>query len=189
MATSSVKIRVQDYNLTVSDLIRFPAWEYALDEEGVEGQDERTVKPYFVAPPLDLHDAYFLVRASFSLADGTVHKGYITPKEANRVDVGGFGSVIIPYDLSPIMVIGKDHIHFQYGPKKPTKRDLLRAYKLLAKKPEQIFPITFSSDVEVVHSISEGKLDGFMYLDTISEDLANFEETLALKSSDIKYAK
>jgi hypothetical protein len=169
MANGPVKIRVQDFYLTVSDLIRFPAWEYALDKEGVEGQDERTVRPYLVAPSLDLQDTHFLVRASFSLADGTVHKGYLTPKEANRVDVGGFGSVIIPYDLGPTIVIGKDHIHFQYGPKKPTKRDLRRVYKLLAKKPEDVFPITFSSDVEVVHSIIEGKLDGFMYFDTISE--------------------
>jgi len=183
------EVRLQDGKLTITDLMRFSAWEYALDKEGVEGQDERTVRPYLASPPLDLQDAYFLVRASFTLADGTVHKGYITPKEVNRVDVGGFGSVIIPYDLGPIIVFGKDHIHFQYGPKKPTKRDLQRVYKLLDRKPEEVFPITFSSDVEVVDSISEGKLNGFMYFDTISEDLANFEETLALKSSDIKYAK
>ena len=41
-----MKIRIEDYNLTVDDIIKFPIWKYALDEEAITGQDERTVRPY-----------------------------------------------------------------------------------------------------------------------------------------------
>lgn len=72
--------RVQDDHLTLGHLMEFPAWEYALDEEGETGQDERTVKPYVAAPPLGLNDAYFIVRATFVFADGSMHQGYMKPK-------------------------------------------------------------------------------------------------------------
>ncbi len=180
------KIRIQDYNLTFSDLMQYHAWEYALDEEGIEGQDERTVKPYLVSPPLDLGDAYFIVRASFILADGTGYKGYMKPKPVDRINVPGLMSVIIPYDLSPIIVLGKEHIHFQYGPKKPKAEEMQKVYDIFAKKPYEFFPIKFFSDVEVSSSVQEGKLDGFMYFD---QDFNDFAHAKSLKSSDIKYAK
>jgi hypothetical protein len=34
--------------LTLADLATSSVWEFALDEEGVEGQDETTVRPYAV---------------------------------------------------------------------------------------------------------------------------------------------
>jgi hypothetical protein len=181
-----MKIRIQDYNLTFTDLMKYSTWEYALDEEEVEGQDERTVRPYLAPAPLDLSNAYFLVRASFVLADGTSYKGYIKPKPVDRVDAGNFMPVIVPYDLSPIIVLGKDHIHFQYGPEKPDPEEMQRVYSLFSKKSYEVFPIKFSSDVEILDSVHEGKLDGFMYFDQYQGD---FVHTISLKSTDIKYAK
>lgn len=35
--------------LTLADLEAFPIWEFAIDEEGVEGQDETWVRPLVVA--------------------------------------------------------------------------------------------------------------------------------------------
>jgi hypothetical protein len=181
-----MKIRTQDYNLTFTDLMKYPAWKYALDEEEVEDQDERTVRPYLAPTPLDLSKAYFLVRASFFLADGTSYKGYIKPKPLDRVDAGNLISVIVPYDLSPIIVLGKEHIHFQYGPEKPDPEEMKRVYSLFSTPPHGVFPIKFSSDVEVLDSVHEGKLDGFMYFDQYQGD---FGHTISLKSTDIKYAK
>ena len=40
-----MKIRKQVYQLTLDDLERTPVWEFALDEEVEEGQDEATVRP------------------------------------------------------------------------------------------------------------------------------------------------
>jgi hypothetical protein len=38
-----MKTRKQVYDLTRENLSKFPIWEFALDEEGDEGQDEATV--------------------------------------------------------------------------------------------------------------------------------------------------
>ena len=45
--------RKQVYELANSDFIRCPVWEFALDEEGAEGQDEATVRPYLYDGDLD----------------------------------------------------------------------------------------------------------------------------------------
>jgi hypothetical protein len=49
----NMQVCKQDYDLSLNDLAQFPVWEYALDEEGYEGQDERTVRPYTADPPLE----------------------------------------------------------------------------------------------------------------------------------------
>jgi len=48
--------RKQVYDLTLADLQAAPVWEFALDEEGVAGQDEATVRPYERAFPADVAD-------------------------------------------------------------------------------------------------------------------------------------
>ena len=74
-----MKVRKQVYELTLADLERTPVWEFALDEEGEEGQDEATVRPFERSLPLDPGDGMFVVRARFRLADGTPLLGYLTP--------------------------------------------------------------------------------------------------------------
>ena len=37
--------RKQVYLLSAEDFKSYPIWEFCLDEEGMEGQDEATVKP------------------------------------------------------------------------------------------------------------------------------------------------
>ena len=51
-----MKIRKQVYELTVDDFTEFPVWEFALDEEGEENQDEATVRPSTAPLPLDCSD-------------------------------------------------------------------------------------------------------------------------------------
>jgi len=66
-----MKIRKQVYQLTLDDLERTPVWEFALDEEVEEGQDEATVRPVEGPFPLDPAGGMFVVRARFRLGDGT----------------------------------------------------------------------------------------------------------------------
>jgi hypothetical protein len=180
------KIRVQDDRLTLSNLMEYPAWEYALDEEEVEGQDERTVRPYLAPPPLDINDTYFLVRASFVFADGSYYKGYMVPKSLDTVDKEVPFPTIIPYDLRPMIVLDNEQIYFQYGPEKPSAEDLQQFYDLFGKTPDEVFPIKFSSDIEVLKSVTEGQLDGFMYFDKY---VSTFAMVKSLRSSDIRFAK
>jgi hypothetical protein len=175
-----MNIRIQDYNLTLIDIMRFPAWEYALDEESFKGQDERTVRPYIAAPPLNPNDSYFIVRTSFFLADGTIMKGLIKPK---RLEKHYFISTVIPYDLQPILISKEWKIDFRYGIKKPDSDEIAKNYRIIGKKQNEIFPIIFRSDIEVSNSLTEGSIEGFMYFDQNQNDFFN------LRSSDIQYIK
>ena len=73
-----MKIRKQVYELTLDDVGKFPVWEFALDEEGKEGQDEATVRPLKISGALDSSDGTFIVRAAFTLAGGSNMQGYLT---------------------------------------------------------------------------------------------------------------
>jgi hypothetical protein len=68
----AARIRKQVGDLQPDDLARFPIWEFALDEEGEEGQDDETVKPA---------ERLFVVRTKFISADGTRFEGYASPHE------------------------------------------------------------------------------------------------------------
>jgi hypothetical protein len=74
-------VRKQVYDLTLADFDVSPVWEFASDEEGVAGQDEATVRPYEVSFPVDAagHGGP-VVRAVFTLADGTNLRGYFSPQ-------------------------------------------------------------------------------------------------------------
>ncbi len=173
----SMSIRRQDYRLTQVDLTQYPAWEYALDEEGLEGQDERTVRPYHASPPLDLKKAYFIVRARFHLADGTQMVGYIKPI---KLSGSGFMDPVIPVDMNPVIVTEQGQVTFWYGALKPEIEHISQNYRLLNKKPSEVFPIGFAADIEVLDSITVGTLEGFLYCDNAVKDF--FE----LKSTDIR---
>ena len=64
-----MKIRKQVHDLSVDDVRKFPVCEFALDEEGEEGQDEATVRPFEFSGALDPSDGPFIVRGVFTLAD------------------------------------------------------------------------------------------------------------------------
>ena len=61
--------------LTSDDLSAFPVWEYADDEEAVEGRDETWVRPVpFEAVP---SRSYLIVAADFESAGGRRFRGYV----------------------------------------------------------------------------------------------------------------
>jgi len=178
--TQIKKIRIQEYNLTLQNVLDYPAWEFALDEETIEGQDERTVRPYIVEPPLNLEEAYFIVRASFFLADGTQLKGLITPRSSS---INHFIPNVFPYDLQPRIITENGKVEFCYGANDLDRDKLDNNYQKLGKLPSEVFPLRFSSDISVMDSITTGYLDGFMFFD---KNIKNFYR---LKSSDIIFAK
>jgi hypothetical protein len=85
----------------LADLIQFPVWEYALVEEAIEGQDERTLRPFQADLYDDSQSAYLIVRASFVLANGKQLKGYIIPIKLEENTVM---EPLLPYDLNPIII-------------------------------------------------------------------------------------
>src|SRR5258705_12290242 len=88
-------VRKQVYELTLGDLATFPVWEFRLDEEGEEGRDESTVRPYAAAGPLKYTDRMFVVRAVFTLADGSRMQGYFRPPRGDDASIGALQPIIV----------------------------------------------------------------------------------------------
>jgi hypothetical protein len=51
--SQGVRARKQVYELTLDDLGKFPVWEFRLDKDGAQGQDEATVRPFTAPGPLN----------------------------------------------------------------------------------------------------------------------------------------
>lgn len=151
-----MKIRKQVYELTLDDVKKFPVWEFALDEEGEEGQDEATVRPYEVSGPLEPSDGMFIVRATFTLADGTRMHGYVTPP-VKRDD--GLGR------LQPVIITERGQVLFWHGVVPPSAENLAQSYARLGRDAAKSFPAQVVSDVELVGSPIRATIPGFIILD------------------------
>ncbi len=154
--TKKMKIRKQVYNLTAADLTEHPVWEFAEDEEGAEGQDEATVRPVLAASPLDASVGMFIVRARFTLADGTRHIGYITPAK----DPKNFGRV------QPQIITDRGQVPFWMG---VLRADVGALYAKLGKSADHTFPVSFESDISLVGGPIKGTIPAFLRL----EDMAS----------------
>jgi hypothetical protein len=153
---NQARVRKQVYELTLDDLARFPIWEFRSDKDGAENQDEATVRPFTASGPLDPADRMFIVRAIFTLADGSKMKGYFTPPAPGHEGLG---------TLQPIIVTDRGQVRFWCGTAAPDAKRLARSYELLAKDGGQVFPIRFESDVELVNGPARGSLPGFLVLE------------------------
>ena len=149
-------VRKQVYELTLHDLTTFPVWEFRLDEEGEEGRDESTVRPFAVSGPLDSTDRMFVVRAVFTLADGSRMQGYFTPPRGDDASIG---------TLQPIIVTDRGQVRFWCGTAVPDAKRLARSYAFLDKDAKQVFPARFESDVKLVGGAVRNSLPGFLVLE------------------------
>jgi len=83
---ATLKTRKPVNELTIEDLRTFPIWEFASDEEGVEGQDETWVRP--VRRNQVAMGAYSqLVSTDFSTAGGAWLQGFMTVTTAEGIEV------------------------------------------------------------------------------------------------------
>jgi hypothetical protein len=132
------QIRKQVYELTAADLDAFPVWTFALDEEGVESEDEATVRPYVVRGSLDPDEAMFVVRAKFRLADGRPARGYLTPSTDAR-DLG---------TSQPVIVTPTGQVGFWLGMIEPAPSEIVESYARLERAGHgDVFPVQFESDI------------------------------------------
>lgn len=154
--SKGMHVRKQVYELTLQDLSTFPIWEFRLDEEGEEGRDEATVRPYTASGPLDPTDRMFVVRAVFTLADGSRMRGYFTPP--------GRGDASIS-TLQPIIVTDRGQVRFWCGTAAPDSKRLAHSYELFGKVAKHVFPVRFESDVELAGGQVLGNVPGFLVLE------------------------
>jgi hypothetical protein len=145
--------RKQVYDLTLADLEAAPVWEFALDEEGVAGQDEATVRPYVVAFPIDAagHGG-LVVSAAFRLADGTSLRGYFSPQPMSLSQPGW---------IQPVVICDAGQVNFWHGIQRPTQNQMMDELVKLGKQAAEVFPLRYRSDVEVVGGPISGIIPGF----------------------------
>ncbi len=151
-----LRVRRQIHELTPLDLETFPIWEFNLDETAKGGQDELTVRPWVASGPLDPADRMFVVRAVFTLADGSMRRGYVTPPGRGDASVSA---------LQPIIVTDQGQVRFWCGTSVPGPKRLARSYQLLGKEAQQIFPLLFESEVELAGGPVRGSIPGFLVME------------------------
>lgn len=161
-----MKIRKQVYDLTLDDVKCYPVWQYALDEEGEDGQDEATVRPVPVEE-MDLQHSSYIVRARFLLADGTTAIGTVTVS-----DLPDDGIIKIEGDndgnakRQPVIITSSGQIGFWFGSIKPKDKEIAEAYLALGcKSPGAVFPLTYRVDVQMPNCPAGGRIGGFQYLE------------------------
>ena len=156
---SSNAIRKHVYDLTNEDLQRFSIWEFASDEEGEEGQDETTVRPWEGAEPPDKTSCPLVVRARFALADGTRHNGYVT------FDVRGTSIE----SVQPVIVTEAGQVMFWFGVLVPSCGAIDAAYAKLGRTAEFAFPIQYTSVAPIAADPITGSIDGFCHYRSVRD--------------------
>ena len=153
---SAARIRKSVADLTLADLAASSVWEFALDEEGVEGQDETTVKPCTVDGPLDPASGMFVAHARFALADGTLMSGYFTPPVRGEAGLSTF---------QPVIITPSGQVIFWWGTIAPDDTMIAQSYARLGKAgASQVFPLRFESAVPLKYGTIKGEVPGFLLL-------------------------
>jgi hypothetical protein len=157
-----LKIRVQLDDLTIEDFEVAPIWEFALDEEGEDGQDETTIRPCFSLKVADPADGLFVVKSEFITAHGKKFFGFCTPSFEFKFD-----------EIQPCILTDNGIIPFWSGLLEPTRHLIDELYKQLNENKETLFPIKFKSLVPTKGVKLMGQIDGFMWQPIESETVVN----------------
>jgi hypothetical protein len=98
----------------------------------------------------------FVVRAVFTLADGSRLQGYLTPPVQGDSGIG---------TLQPIVVTEQGQVGFWCGIIVPDSVHLTSCYELLGRDAGRVFPIRFESAVDLVGGKVAGSVLGFLVLE------------------------
>jgi len=145
-------IRKQVTALVPDDLERFSIWEFALDEEGEEGQDEATVRPRPDLRRADPGEGMFVIRAEFVTADGTRFDGFVSPHEEASVAY-----------TQPTIVTNAGQVNFWFGLIAPGPGGVEGAYRTLGKSAAELFPVRYRALVEHGGAVLAGELPAFLH--------------------------
>ena len=149
-------IRKQVTDLRPDDLAQFAIWEFALDEEGEEGQDEETLRPRPDLTRADPAVGIFVVRAEFVAADGTRFDGYLSPHEDPH-----------PSYTQPTIVTADGQVRFWFGGVPPRPGRLESSYRTLGKTAAELFPVRYRALADPGGAALEGLVQAFMHYESM----------------------
>jgi hypothetical protein len=159
MMAEAARIRIQVGDLGPEDLARFPIWEFAIDEEGDEGQDEETVRPRPDLARADPAEGMFIARTEFVAADGTRYYGYSSPDEDGELSY-----------TQPTIVTAEGQVRFWFGGVPPRTGVLEASYRMLGKTATELFPVRYRAVVEHGGAPLEGEIDAFMHSESMGSN-------------------
>jgi hypothetical protein len=142
------------YDLQIEDFQEHPVWEFCLDEEGLEGQDETTVRPSELCQlPANTLGA-FLIAADVVFGNGTHAPGYLYSDEHDVISA------------SPAAFINDKRVLFQIPGRLPDEKIdecKRRYYDALGMNIDSVFPVSFQSLIPVNGRPMKFVLDGFIF--------------------------
>jgi hypothetical protein len=125
----SLKTRKPVHRLTVADLEAFPVWEFASDEEDVEGMDETWVKP--AGHVLPENEAALTVATVFKMSCGLVYPGLM------------WCNTYAEFEVTAIALLTEhDRLIFSEG---TPRQHIAEALTELNLAWDQVFPVQYST--------------------------------------------
>ncbi len=148
------RIRKQMFDLSAEDFGQCAVWEFCLDEETLDGQDETTVHPTALIDLPANSMGLFLVAADVVFGDGTRGFGRLFSDEHDVISA------------CPAVFIGNKKVQFQIpGSLTDDKAEECkeRYYTDIGMDRQSIFPISFKSQIPVAGRPMSFVLDGFIF--------------------------
>ena len=147
-------------DLSAGDFGKYPVWVSVhgldSDESWYDDTDEETFRPWTGKLPVLPEDGMFLVRAKFTLAEGRVLDGFVTPQiGAKTLDLG----IIQPQLFLP----SGTRNDFWDGMFKRDTESRKAIYTELGKDPKAIFPIQFAAEKGLAKGHVTGSVPGFCW--------------------------
>ncbi len=172
------RIRKDAGELTIADFDRFPAWEFCLDEEGIEGQDECTVRPFVPRGVVDPREFDGFIPADATQADGTRHIGMLFPAstylggDPYRCELwlpkaaGEYGVTGLPTGWSQIVRAKSNRIGFdlameEHFPTAKVRAQIELVYQVLRTTKDRMWPMTFTPRLQVKGWPAQIQLQGW----------------------------
>lgn len=127
------------------------------DEPWYDKTDEETFRPWAARTPVDPANGMFLLAAQFTLADGTVRSGFITPvsEEDSTHGLMDLGA------SQPTLLAEEAQIGFWNGIFELDGSELDRRYDALGRPREGVFPIRFAALPGLTRGVVTGEIPGF----------------------------
>lgn len=158
------RIRRQVYLLTEDDLEKHPVWEYALDEEGEEDQDEATVRPVACVQLPKSELRLGAMAATAKLRDGrevpAVLSFYVSSRGVEEYPEG------VLHPSQPRILVGGQHHGFWHGILKPRRGEMDSFYAAVGSTANEVFPIEITARITVEGEETPRRVvvTGFQYL-------------------------
>lgn len=124
----NLRIQFDDFNLSYFEIS--PIWEFAIDEEGEEGQDETTLKPRLDLTLPHPSEGLLIVECEFETNSGNKFRGLCTPSFDDSLS-----------NIQPYIFTDNQLAMFWFGIVQPDKETKNGIYKALGETADSLFPL------------------------------------------------